>query len=270
MTWFIIANGKTKNVKYSMSFPKFISALFGLLLFILAFAAHSLALTDEEALSLQSALKDKTTGERIAFLAERFVGTPYDPDPMGEYVTKAAIVADERVDCMYLTFRAVELAMSATPDEAVQVALDKRFHSKGVIKNGRVINYDNRFEYGEDMICSGKWGDDITHGIGRTAKIKGSRGLPFMDILKPKELLKGIEKLQSGDIIFFIKDPKKTRADEIVGHIGIIKKEQGLHDGIYMIHASGRKGKGGAVKKILLRDYIGKMPFIGVKLTRFR
>jgi len=67
-------------------------------------------------------------------------------------------VADERVDCMYLTFRAVELALSYSPEEAVQIALEKRFHSKGVLKDGQIMNYDDRFEYGEDMIESGKWG----------------------------------------------------------------------------------------------------------------
>jgi len=56
--------------------------------------------------------------------------------------------------------------------------------------------------------------------------------------------------------------------EEIVGHIGIIKVEQG--QAMYLIHASGTKVKGGVVKKILLKEYISNMPFIGVKITRFR
>jgi len=68
------------------------------------------ALTDEEIQKVQPLLKDRPIGEKIAFWAEKFVGTPYDPDLLGEYVSKEVIVADERVDCMYLTFRAVELA----------------------------------------------------------------------------------------------------------------------------------------------------------------
>lgn len=245
--------------------------------FLVLTSYFSFALTDEAFLNYQSELKDKPVGERIAFWAEKFVGTPYDNDPMGEYVSKAAIVADERVDCMYLTFRAVELALSNAPDEAVEIALDKRFHSKGILKDNIVINYDDRFEYGEDMIYSGKWGREITSDIGRTTKIRGSRGTSFTDMIAPEELIKGMQNLKSGDMIFFIKDPKKRTAQEMVGHIGIIKTEfrrqdseaRKKHKEIYLIHASGIKGKGGAVTKVLFKDYIRKMPFVGAKITRF-
>jgi hypothetical protein len=234
-----------------------------------------------EIIKLQSTLKDKPLGERIALWAEKFVGAPYDNDPQGEYVTRKIIVADERVDCMYLTFRAVELALSSTPENASRIALDKRFHSKGIVVDGEVINYDNRFEYGEDMIYSGKWGKEITSEVGKTIKITGSRGKGLIDILTVKELNKRIKSLKSGDIIFFIKDPKKRTREEIVGHIGIVKAEGrkqsasgGTEDSkeykeIYLIHAGGIKGKGGVVKKILLEDYIKQMPFIGAKITRF-
>lgn len=215
----------------------------------------------------------KPMGEKIVFWAERFIGTLYDKDPMGEYVTKASIVADERVDCMYLTFRAVELALSKTPDEAIQIALEKRFHSKGILRDGKVLNYDDRFEYGEDMIYSGKWGKDVTSEIGKTERIKGSRGRDFVEILSSDTLLKGIMRLKTGDILFFIKKPEERKRDEIVGHIGIIKAEQNPKDPksreVYFIHASGIKGKGGEVKKVLLEEYISKMPFVGAKITRF-
>ncbi len=234
------------------------------------------ALSDEEIITLQAELKNKPVGERIAFWAEKFIGVPYDKDPMGEYVSKSVIVADERVDCMYLTFRAVELALSGTPDEAVDIALNKRFHSKGIIKNGRVINYDNRFEYGEDMIYSGKWGKDITSGIGMTVKIKGSRGKDRVDMLKRGEMIKGMRHLKNGDIVFFIKDQKKRTSEEIAGHMGIIKienkkqkTERRMQKEFYLIHASGVKEKGGIVKKVLLKDYVRQMPFIGAKITRF-
>jgi hypothetical protein len=122
------------------------------------------ALTNEEIQKYQSLLKGKPIGERIAFWAEKFIGVPYDTDPLGEYVSKATIVADDRVDCMYLTFRAAELALSHTHEEAIQIALEKRFHSKGILKDGWVFNYDDRFEYGEDMIESGKWGMEKVQG----------------------------------------------------------------------------------------------------------
>jgi hypothetical protein len=223
------------------------------------------ALTDEEVQKFQSLLQDKSIGERIAFWAERFVGTPYDKDPLGEYVTKTAIVADERVDCMYLTFRAVELALSRTPQEAIQVALEKRFHSTGKLQDGRVLNYEDRFEYGEDMIASGKWGREITSQVGRTRQMEGSRGRPFVYILAPSGILKGRGGLRSGDLLYFIKKPKDRKAGEIVGHIGIIKVEPE----VYLIHAGGTKSGGGEVKKVLLAEYLGKTPFAGVQITRF-
>ena len=223
------------------------------------------ALTDEEIQKFQSSLMNNPVGEKIAFWAEKFVGAPYDKDPMGEYVTRATILADERVDCMYLTFRAVELALSRTPEEAIQIALERRFHSKGILKDGKVVNYGDRFEYGEDMIFSGRWGREITSEAGKTMRIKGSRGKDFVEILPSEHLLKGLRKLKSGDILFFVKKPEDRKVEEIIGHIGIVKVERE----VYLIHASGTKGKGGEVKKVLLKEYLLKMPFVGAKIARF-
>jgi hypothetical protein len=244
---------------------KIIKALFVPLL-VLSFFGTCFALTEEEIQKFQTLLITRPIGERVAFWAEKFIGTPYDKDPLGEYVSRATIVADERVDCMYLTFRAVELAISHTPAEAIQVALEKRFRSKGVLKEGKVANYEDRFEYGEDMIFSGKWGNEITGDIGNSLRISGSRGKDFVDILLPDELCRGLRNLQSGDIVFFIKKPDERKLGEIVGHIGILKVEQDQE--AYLIHASGTKEKGGRVKKVLLRDYVSQMSFIGVKITR--
>jgi hypothetical protein len=233
-----------------------------------------LALGGEKIQKFQTFLMDKPIGEKIAFWAEKFIGVPYDRDPLGEYVSKTTIVSDGRVDCMYLTFRAVELALSHTPEEAVQVALERRFRSKGVLKDGHVINYDDRFEYGEDMIESGKWGKEMTSEVGKMMKIEGLRGKDFVEILSPDELVKGMKSLKSGDIIFFATRPERRKVGEIIGHIGIVKVEKSERKPwtgeVYLIHASGTKGRGGAVKKVLLRDYLSKMPFIGVKITRFQ
>jgi len=265
------------------------------------------ALTGEEIQKFQTLLANKPIGERIAFWAERFVGVPYDMDPLGEYVSKATIVSDERMDCMYLTFRTVELALSRTPEEAIQVALERRFHSKGVLKDGHVINYDDRFEYGEDMIESGKWGKDMTSAVGKMMKIKGSRGKDFVEILSSDALVKGMKSLKGGDLVFFAKKPEKREVGEIIGHMGIIEvrevKGNQRSKAVFLIHASGTKRQGGAVnpvrnssealnpagiilksnpdveqrginsngvKKVLLKEYLSKMPFIGVKITRFQ
>lgn len=223
----------------------------------------------------QSSLKDRPVGERIAFWAEYFLGKPYDPDPLGEYVRKRVIVADERIDCMYHTFRSVELALSSTPEGAVKEALRLRFFTKGILKDGKVINYEDRYQYGEDMIDSGKWGSEITSDLGKTIEIKGSRRKETVSILSKEEVIKRdtLKKFKDGDIIYFIKDPDKRIVEEIVGHIGIVKIEGGIP---YLIHASGVKdnnNKGfkaeGSVKKIELSDYFRDMRFAGIRVTRF-
>ncbi|MEK6726419.1 MAG: hypothetical protein AABY54_07735 [Deltaproteobacteria bacterium] len=227
-----------------------------------------------------SELREKSVGQRIAHWAEAFVGTPYDTDPLGKYVREERIVADDAVDCMYLTFRTVELALSMAPEDAVKNALNLRFRSKGRLDGERVLNYDDRFEYGEDMIDSGKWGKEMTSDLGRTVRIKGSRGRNEVVII-PKDELAMITNLdvggmstpfRDGDIIFFIKEPSKRVVGEIVGHIGIISVRAGVP---YLIHASGQKdsadSKGnGTVKSVRLFEYVGNMRFAGIRVTRFQ
>lgn len=232
----------------------------------------SFALTDSEIAYYQKEISGKPIGEKIAFWAERFVGTPYDPDPLGTYVARKAIVADDKADCMYLSFRALELALSNSPEEAVNIALDKRFIGRGMLENGKVTNYENRFRYGEDMIDSGKWGNEITMDIGPVESVSGTRGRHSVWMVSKKaltKLVKGSRKYQpfkSGDFAFFIKHDRKRYTGEIVGHIGIIKKEG---DALYLIHAGGVKSSGGEVKKVILSDYVSSMSFAGVRITRF-
>lgn len=232
-------------------------------------------ITNPKPIVQDSLFKGKALGKRIAYWAEALLGTPYDTDPLGKYVREERIVVDDAVDCMYLTFRAVELAMSKTPEEAVEKALNLRFISKGKLEGDRVVNYDDRFQYGEDMIDSGKWGMEITSELGKIKKIKGSRGRDEVAVLPKEEFLKIAEArddaLQDGDILFFIKAPEKRVVGEIVGHIGIITIKEGIP---YMVHAGGSKAnaksKGfGRVKSVRLLEYAEKMGFIGVRITRF-
>lgn len=207
-----------------------------------------------------------SSGERIALFAESFVGTPYDPDPLGEYVTKKAIVADDRVDCMYLVFRSVELGLSKSPEEARNRALEFRFITHGKLDaEGNVQNYDERFQYAEDMIRSGKWGRDLTPLLGENNAVPGSRGIAFMNMLPKENTAGAFPKLISGDIVFFVKAPEKRTVGEIIGHLGILKLENGK---LFLIHASGSKNKGGTVKKVLFKDYLNEMPFTGIIVTR--
>jgi hypothetical protein len=247
----------------------FRAAFPSLLLWLFFFTHFSWALSDEEIRKFQTFLSNQAAGERMAFWAEKFLGVPYDRDPQGVYVTRAAIVADDEVDCMYLTFRVVELALSRSPEEAIQIALDKRFHTRGILRDGKVLNYDDRFQYGEDMIRSGKWGKEMTSRIGRTAQIQGSRDYDFFEVLRPHEMARKKERLRSGDILFFFKAPEKRVVDEGVGHMGFVKVEgKDSEKEIFLIHAGGTKSSGGTVKKVLLADYLSAMPFVGVKVTR--
>ncbi|OGW31480.1 MAG: hypothetical protein A2X54_03505 [Nitrospirae bacterium GWF2_44_13] len=265
-----LLSGESVNRKNSFAYsPIHLFAIYIIFAFLSFPACVHAFMSDTEIAVFQKEIADKPVGERIALWTEKFVGTPYDPDPLGEYVTKKAIVADERVDCMYLSFRAVELALSLTPDKAIDMALDKRFITKGRLDSkGNVINYEDRFQYGEDMLDSGRWGEEITEQLGKATEIKGSRGKGKVKMVSKKDFLKSIKDsgtLKSGDFIFFIKAVEKRRAGEIVGHIGIVKIE---NRGVYLIHAGGFKKKGGEVKKVRLYDYINSMPFIGVRVSR--
>ncbi len=205
------------------------------------------------------------SGERIAFWAEQFVGTPYDVDPIGEYVRKSLIVTDERVDCMYLTFRAVELAFGKNPDDSLRIALDIRFIHRGKVEDGKVVNYEDRFQYAEEMIESGKWGKEITQVLGPTATVLTPSGKEIA-FITASDALETLSALRSGDIVFFVNSPGKIVPGTVVGHMGIIKKDV---DTVYLIHANGRKETGGSVKKVLFKDYLSKMPFAGIKVSRF-
>ncbi len=222
-------------------------------------------LSDGDIAALQNKMKIMPPGERIAFWAEQFVGTPYDTDPLGEYVRKNVIVADERVDCMYLTFRAVELAFGKNPADSLNVALNLRFIHRGIVEGGTVVNYEDRFQTAEMMIESGKWGKDITPALAETLTLSG---LPEKEIafIAGSDAAAVLSALKSGDIVFFVNSPEKVVPGTLIGHMGIIKKEA---DAVYLIHASGRKETGGSVRKVLLKDYLSKMPFAGIKVSRF-
>jgi len=230
-------------------------------------------MTADEILLAQARTARLSLGKRISYWAGRFIGTPYDPDPLGLYVRTNRIVADEKVDCMYHVFRSVELAQSNTPGEAIDKSLDLRFITKGTVVDGLVANYDQRFQYGEDMVYSGKWGKNITADLGTIKTIPGSRGRDEVDIL-PKNILatRALQKqLQDGDIVYWVKDPKKRAVGEIVAHLSIVHVKDGKP---YVIHAAGDKDHGdrpggGVVKEVLFADYVRNMRFIGAFVTRF-
>lgn len=230
-----------------------------------------LPITADEISALQPRLRESPVGNRIAFWAEQFIGTPYDRDPLGDYVTRAAIVADERVDCMYLTFRAVELALTNSPEEAINKALTMRFHTQGVLRDGKVTNYDERYQDGIDMIKSGKFGAEITTRLGKTGQIVESSSSDPIDFLPAAEMRRGMDQLNTGDIVYFVRDPSRIAVGGVIAHMGILKVETsngGSSRTVYLIHASGTKKRGGSVKKVLLDEYLSHMQHAGVKISR--
>lgn len=235
------------------------------LLAVLVSPSFAFDMTEPEIEATQRSLKDHTLGYRIAAWAELFVGTPYDPDPLGAYVRREAVISDDLADCMYHTFRSVELALTLSPHEAVDIALEKRFKTRGVVEGGRVINYDDRYQYGMDMLRSGEWGRDVTSELPGTKSIEGARGVESVKILPKGEVESAAAYLMSGDIVFFVKDPGRRLVGEVVGHIGILKREG---DELYLIHASGSKNKQGVVKKVPFLGYVADMPFIGILVGR--
>ena len=249
-----------------------ISVAFALIA-VLSTPSHAF-LTEGEIARRQKEMASMDIGKRIAGWAEAFIGTSYDTDPLGAYVSERAVVVDDRVDCMYLTFRSVELAASTDPADAVQAALDKRFLTRGELApDGTVLNYDDRFQYAMDMISSNKWGSDVTGDLvpaSTTTVVPGSRGYGPVSIIPADSVLAALPGMQSGDIVFFVKDPARRVVGEIIGHIGIITREA---DGVYLIHASGRKNSEGSpsghVVKVPLAAYARLMPFKGVVITRF-
>lgn len=204
-------------------------------------------------------------GDKIVYYAKKFVGIPYDPDPLGAYVREKRIVFDSQVDCMYLTFRSVELAFADGDEElAVEIALDKRFKTRGVISNGVVLNYDDRFEYGEDMFLSGKWGKIITNY--QTEKIFSERLSEYISFIPKRYYNKVRSIIPNGSIIFFVRDPRNRLKDEVIGHLGILEK---IGNELYLIHASGSKNRGGRVVREKLSRYLNRSKNIGFVITHF-
>jgi hypothetical protein len=210
-------------------------------------------------------LASKTITERLALNAESFIGLPYDALPIGKYVAEGVIIDDSSFDCMSHTFRSLELALSKNEEEALENALWIRFLTKGEREGNKVKTYEGRFEYGEDMALSGKFGRLVNYELGQIKLTYSERykaGIPFIPIGKLD-----FNKLQTGDIIYFTKRAERRKVGEIVGHLGILKIEGKK---LYLIHASGVKNKGGEVKKVLLENYLKERQdiFEGILITR--
>ena len=228
--------------------------------------------------------KSNDIGDRIVKYANGFIGTPYDRIPIGLYVKERKLIIDDEIDCMYLVFRTIPLAIAKGDNEkAKEIACDKMFHDKCILdKDGLVSNYENRFDYSEDMIASGKWGTSIFKNS-EMLKIQGSRMYKEFYYVKSEDFIvnkKLQKKVKNGDILFLFKHPeKRSKAQEAIGHIGILEVDKKTKD-VYFIHASGDKcfndkcfkRRQGKVKKVLLNKYLKdkKDKFAGVDVLRIK
>ena len=213
-------------------------------------------------------------GEKIAFYANEFVGTPYDRIPIGLYVDTKRLIADNEVDCMYLVFRTIPLALAGGDNKkAFDMACDKMFHDRcKTDTNGFVINYEDRFDYSEDMVASGKWGKSI-YKPEQMKKIIGTRMYRDFPYIPSKEFIENTKlqnEIKKGDIVFFVKRiDLRSKSQEMIGHLGILDVVDGK---IYVIHASGHKSfdkPQGKVVKVLLIDYLKEMSkFAGIYISR--
>lgn len=246
---------------------KYLALLIAMLWIITMPAMGRCFMPEEDIYVRQQAMINTPVGERIAYWAEQFVGTPYDKDPLGEYVSKNVIIADDRVDCMYLVFRSAELGTTNTPFGAIEAALNFRFIRQGYLNpDGTVQNYGERYQYAEDMTQGGKWGMELTKFFNAPwVAYKGARGLRYVPIIPGKEIPKMVDELNSGDVVYFVKDITRRVVGEVVGHLGIIKREGTK---LFLIHASGSKEKGGEVKKVDFGEYVSAMPFVGIMVSR--
>ena len=61
----------------------------GALVFLASFLPQAaLPFTADEINVLLPRVKESPVGDRVAFWAEQFIGTPYDTDPLGDYVRR--------------------------------------------------------------------------------------------------------------------------------------------------------------------------------------
>ena len=215
-------------------------------------------------------------GDKIAKYANSFVGTPYDRIPIGLYVQSRKLIIDDEIDCMYLVFRSVPLALADGDNKkAFDIACDMMFHDKCKLdKDGLVTNYENRFDYSEDMISSGKWGKSI-YADNEMSVMTGSRHYKQFYYIKSQDFInskKLQQRVQSGDILFLFKFPeKRSKSQEAIGHLGILEVDD--KGEIYFIHASGNKRfdlPQGKVMKVKLTDYLQekKAKWAGIYITR--
>lgn len=236
--------------------------------------------------SLMARFQHFEVGERIAAWADHFwrrgdAKYLFGLAPDG-YVSKGRLVDDFRTDCVLFFYRTTELGRSSSAVEAVQFAFGTRFYGatlEEVVRADGGVDYDSpvHLDYTVDIIRSGIWGQEITELLGSSvADEAGSSRYESGSVrFVPKKTI-AWEKLQSGDIVYFVSDEttdsgkKLRKIGAIIGHLGIVRIEGGQ---IYLMHAAskGLEGlyQGGKIEKVALRTYLERVEsFKGIMITR--
>ena len=171
--------------------------------------------------------------------------------------------------------------------KAMNVALNNRFYTKGKLDaDGKVMNYDERYQYSEDVIADGKFGQSIFSND-EMQEIDGERmhkkwfQLQIEDVIN-NDVIKNnnlnqtneriFDRIKTGDLVFFIRKKELREVGEIIAHLGVLEKTK--NGNVYVIHASGKKDpewKDAGVVRVRLDKYLKNKinKFSGIYITRF-
>ncbi|MDO8553274.1 MAG: DUF1460 domain-containing protein [Candidatus Micrarchaeota archaeon] len=201
-------------------------------------------------------------GERVAYLAEQFIGTRFGDKTLGGGPGKKEvfIVNLERMDCVTAVETFVAMANAKDYNDFLKKLQGIRY------KDGSV-SWESRNHY------SSAWIRENQRYVSNVTAIWG--GIPFdktLDIVKgvptvrvhgqyiPRNNLdKALNEMKDGDIIFFT----VSNSNLDVGHSVIVKIRD---NGVKILHASREKGK---LIEVDLVDYLNRVHrFTGIIVVR--
>lgn len=246
------------------------------------------AIATDEINGLMESFAPFSLGERVAAWAEYFWQRGdvryLNGTAPGGYAAEGRLVDDFATDCVLFFYRTTELGRSTTALEAVQFAFGTRFYGAAlemvVDEQGR-LDYSSpvHLDYSVDIIRSGLWGEEVTAELGTlyTEDI-GTARYPRGSVHYVLDENVDLAALQSGDLLFFVSNEATDvgrairEAGAIIGHIGIVKVEEGIP---YLIHPAARPiagiYEGGKIEKLLLKTYLTRVEsFKGVMATRLK
>jgi hypothetical protein len=220
---------------------------------------------------LREAAEIQGTGDRIAFLSEKFLGLPYQEKTLiGDINTPEVFVINiEAVDCFtFLDY--VEAMRLSTSFQEFKANLKRVRYKSGS------VSFENRNHFFSDWaIFNAELVEDVTRGIGGKNTIKVNKtlnvkqdGMHFVPGIQPRDIAISYipsqyiheDKLKTGDYVGIYSE----KAGLDVSHVGIIIKNENSslfthHSLLLLRHASSVQRK---VVDEDFRDYIANKPGI--------